>query len=94
MKAAASAAAFIFLEDALLELVQNGALSIALRIGEHIGALRTLLEKCRDTPMSLAEVRSRRRSARVSAWIWNIPVSIVVARRSRQRSEARRVASS
>jgi uncharacterized protein len=42
-------------QDAVLELVQNGALSIALRIDEHIGALRKLLQKYRDTPMSLAD---------------------------------------
>jgi uncharacterized protein len=42
-------------QDALFELLQNGALSIAFRIDEHVGALRTLLKKYRDTPMSLAD---------------------------------------
>jgi len=41
--------------DALLELVQNGALRIAFQVEEHVGALRKLLEKYRDTPMSLAD---------------------------------------
>lgn len=41
--------------DALLDLVQIGALSVAFRIDEHIGALRKLLQKYRDTPMSLAD---------------------------------------
>ena len=39
----------------LLELIQNGALSVAFRIEEHIGELRKLLQKYRDTPMSLAD---------------------------------------
>jgi len=42
-------------QDALFELLQNGALSIAFRIEEHIGAIRKLLQKYRDTPMSLAD---------------------------------------
>jgi len=42
-------------QDALFELLQNGALSIAFRIEEHVGALRKLLQKYRDTPMSLAD---------------------------------------
>jgi uncharacterized protein len=42
-------------QDALFELLQNGALSIAFRIEEHVGALRRLLQKYRDTPMSLAD---------------------------------------
>jgi uncharacterized protein len=41
--------------DPVLELVHNGALRIALRIDEHTAALRTLLRKYRDTPMSLAD---------------------------------------
>jgi len=41
--------------DALIELLQNGALNIAFRIDEHVGALRKLLQKYRDTPMSLAD---------------------------------------
>lgn len=41
--------------DALFELLQNGALSIAFRIEEHVGALYKLLQKYRDTPMSLAD---------------------------------------
>ncbi len=42
-------------EDALLELVDNGALDIAFRVEDHIGALRKLLHKYRDVPMSLAD---------------------------------------
>jgi predicted nucleic acid-binding protein len=42
-------------QDALFELLQNGALSITFRIDEHVGALRMLLKKYRDTPMSLAD---------------------------------------
>jgi predicted nucleic acid-binding protein len=42
-------------QDALLELLENGALSLAFSVGEHVGALRKLLHKYRDTPMSLAD---------------------------------------
>ncbi|HEV3372358.1 MAG TPA: PIN domain-containing protein [Xanthobacteraceae bacterium] len=42
-------------QDALIELLQNGALSIAFRIEEHVGPLGKLLQKYRDTPMSLAD---------------------------------------
>jgi uncharacterized protein len=42
-------------QDALFELLQNGALSVGFRIEEHLGALRKLLQKYRDTPMSLAD---------------------------------------
>ena len=42
-------------QDTVLELIQNGALSVAFRLDQHIGALRKLLEKFRDTPMSLAD---------------------------------------
>ncbi|MBX9829837.1 MAG: hypothetical protein K2Y27_33210 [Xanthobacteraceae bacterium] len=38
-----------------MELIQDGALSLAFRIDEHIGALRKLLQKYKDTPMSLAD---------------------------------------
>jgi uncharacterized protein len=41
--------------DALLELLQNGALRLAFQIDEHVAALRKLLQKYRDTPMSLAD---------------------------------------
>jgi predicted nucleic acid-binding protein len=41
--------------DAVLELIGNGALSVAFRIDEHVDPLRKLLEKYRDTPMSLAD---------------------------------------
>jgi predicted nucleic acid-binding protein len=34
--------------DAMLALVQNGALSVAFRLDEHIDALRKLLNKYRD----------------------------------------------
>lgn len=42
-------------QDAVLELLENGALSVAFRIDEHIGPLRKLMKKYRDTPMSLAD---------------------------------------
>src|SRR5260370_40574430 len=42
-------------QDALFELLHNGALKIAFRIEEHFGALRKLLQKYRRTPMSLAD---------------------------------------
>jgi len=42
-------------QDALLELIQNGALSIAFRVDEHIDALRKMLRKYSDTPISLAD---------------------------------------
>jgi predicted nucleic acid-binding protein len=42
-------------QDALFALLQNGALSVGFRIEEHLGALRKLLQKYRDTPMSLAD---------------------------------------
>src|SRR5262249_43669747 len=42
-------------QDALFEFLQNGALKVAFRIEEHFAALRKLLEKYRDTPMSLAD---------------------------------------
>jgi len=42
-------------QDAVLDLVQNGALRVAFRIDEHISALRKLLQKYGDTPVSLAD---------------------------------------
>jgi uncharacterized protein len=42
-------------QDALFELLHNGALSVAFSIVEHVAALRMLLRKYRDTPMSLAD---------------------------------------
>src|SRR5262249_15641244 len=42
-------------QDAMLELLDNGALSIPFRIDEHVDALRALLRKYRDVPMSLAD---------------------------------------
>jgi predicted nucleic acid-binding protein len=41
--------------DFLFELVQNRALKVPFRIDEHVGALRKLLQKYRDTPISLAD---------------------------------------
>ena len=41
--------------DAVLEFIGNGALSVAFRIDEHVDTLRKLLQKYRDTPMSLAD---------------------------------------
>jgi len=42
-------------QDALLQLIQNGALSVAFQLNEHLGAVRRLLQKYKDTPMSLAD---------------------------------------
>jgi uncharacterized protein len=42
-------------QDALLDIVQNGALSLGFRLDEHVDAVRRLLQKYRDTPMSLAD---------------------------------------
>ena len=42
-------------QDAVLGLIENGALSVAFRLDEHLDALRKLLQKYRDTPMSLAD---------------------------------------
>ncbi|MBI2993519.1 MAG: PIN domain-containing protein [Gammaproteobacteria bacterium] len=41
--------------DALFALLQNGALKIAFRPGEHVSELRTLLRKHGDRPMSYAD---------------------------------------
>jgi predicted nucleic acid-binding protein len=41
--------------DALLKLVQDGALRVAFQVEEHVGALRKLLQKYSDTPISLAD---------------------------------------
>ncbi|MBR0753656.1 PIN domain-containing protein [Bradyrhizobium jicamae] len=42
-------------QDAVLELIQNGALAVAFRVDDHVEALRRLLRKYRDMPMSLAD---------------------------------------
>ena len=42
-------------QDAMFELIQDGALRLAFQIDEHVAALRKLLQKYRDTPMSLAD---------------------------------------
>jgi len=42
-------------QDALFELLENGALRIAFRIEEHVSALRKLHHKYRNRPMSLAD---------------------------------------
>ncbi len=42
-------------QDAVLDLIQKGALSVTFRLDEHLDALRRLLKKYRDTPMSLAD---------------------------------------
>jgi uncharacterized protein len=39
----------------LFELLENGALTIEFRLEENVGALRRLLQKYQDTPMSLAD---------------------------------------
>lgn len=42
-------------QDALFELIENGALRIAFHVEEHVPALRALHRKYRDRPMSLAD---------------------------------------
>jgi uncharacterized protein len=42
-------------QDAMFELLRNGALAVAFRIDEHLGPLRGLVQKYRDIPMSLAD---------------------------------------
>jgi uncharacterized protein len=42
-------------QDALFELVENGALLVVFQLSEHVATLRKLLRKYRDTPMSLAD---------------------------------------
>jgi predicted nucleic acid-binding protein len=42
-------------QTALFDLLQNGALSVAFRMEEHVSELRRLLQKYRDKPMSLAD---------------------------------------
>jgi predicted nucleic acid-binding protein len=42
-------------QDALLALLENGALKIAFRVDEHLHELRNLCRKYRDQPMSLAD---------------------------------------
>ena len=42
-------------QDALFRLLENGALRIAFRKGQHVPALLKLHHKYRDRPMSLAD---------------------------------------
>lgn len=42
-------------QDALLGLLENGALRIGLHVEDHTGELRSLLRKYRNLPMSLAD---------------------------------------
>lgn len=42
-------------QDALFELLENGALRLAFHVDEHVAALRTLHRKYRDRPISLAD---------------------------------------
>jgi predicted nucleic acid-binding protein len=42
-------------QGALFDLLQNGAIVLAFRLEEHIGALRRMMRKYRDIPMSLAD---------------------------------------
>jgi predicted nucleic acid-binding protein len=42
-------------QDALLGLIDNGALRIAFHLDDHLKAVRDLHRKYRDTPMSLAD---------------------------------------
>jgi predicted nucleic acid-binding protein len=46
---------FPMAQDALFDLLRNGALVVAFRLAEHIAALHRLLRKYQDTPMSLAD---------------------------------------
>lgn len=42
-------------QDTLLSLLENGAIEVAFQIRQHVDALRRLMHKYRDTPMSLAD---------------------------------------
>jgi predicted nucleic acid-binding protein len=42
-------------QGSMLKLVDDGALRVAFRIEEHVGALRGLIRKYSDLPMSLAD---------------------------------------
>jgi uncharacterized protein len=42
-------------QDALMRLMESGALRLAFRIDEHISAIRALLRRYRERPMSLAD---------------------------------------
>jgi predicted nucleic acid-binding protein len=42
-------------QETLLGLLEDGALEIAFQIEPHVDALRRLMHKYRDTPMSLAD---------------------------------------
>ena len=42
-------------QNALFELLQNGALNVAFQIDAHLAALSELSQKYADTPMSLAD---------------------------------------
>lgn len=42
-------------QDALFELIENGALRLAFHVEEHVPVLRALHRKYRDRPMSLAD---------------------------------------
>jgi uncharacterized protein len=48
-------AAYAKAQDAIFDLLGKGALKLAFQIDEHVGPLRQLLQKYRDTPMSLAD---------------------------------------
>jgi predicted nucleic acid-binding protein len=48
-------ARYALAQEALFELLQNGALNLAFEIKENVGALQKLMQKYRDTPMSLAD---------------------------------------
>ena len=42
-------------QDTMLDLLQIGGLELAFRLTEHVGPIRRLMRKYRDTPMSLAD---------------------------------------
>jgi predicted nucleic acid-binding protein len=42
-------------QDALLDLLENGAIRLAFQVSDHVPELRRLHQKYRDRPMSLAD---------------------------------------
>jgi predicted nucleic acid-binding protein len=42
-------------QDALMSLLENGALCVGMHVADHVIELRRLLRKYRDQPMSLAD---------------------------------------
>jgi predicted nucleic acid-binding protein len=42
-------------QDTLLQFLQDGALRLAFQVAEHLNEVRQLMQRHRDTPMSLAD---------------------------------------